>query len=168
MAGLVRRCHREWRNFPRVGPFHRFLYIFEHLELWNASARNLANAPFDREETLNIWRGTGYEYAWIHGYTGSILRTTFRNILENTDTNKNNCLKLSNWSLKFTLSCWSKRAKDGRVRVEGGGVGPVTSAGGPAPHVHGVPWGCGAEGACPACWCRAEMLTALWLQWSPQ
>lgn len=66
----------------------RFLCILEYLEPWNARARTLSNAPFDREKTLNIPRGAGYEYAWIHGYTGSILRATVRNILENTDTNK--------------------------------------------------------------------------------
>ena len=36
--------------------FHRFLYILEYLELWNARAGNSSNAPFDREEILSLPR----------------------------------------------------------------------------------------------------------------
>lgn len=165
----VGRSHRERRNFPMGGSFYTSLSILEYLELQNSRAKNLSNTPFDKEETLNVWWETGCEHAWVHGYTENTLRATFRNILDNTGTNKNNPPKLSNLSLKFMLSCWSKSGQ----RQESGCVGgwgmrsqwPPLEAQLPTCT---VPSGWGAEGACGACWCRAEMLTALWLQWSPQ
>lgn len=121
------------------------------------------------------WRKeTGHEYAWVHGYTRSILRITL-NIFWKTPTNKNKPLKCSHFSYKFILSCWSKKwVKIGCVyvclEVCVCGVEPVTcllGSTGP-PHtqtlgtgaltlLHRVPraWCWRSSPACPAvlkCW----------------
>lgn len=163
---------------PRVGFLHRFLYTLKHLELWNAGARTwLSKASFDRAETLNIGRGAGYEYAWAHGHTGSIFRAIFRNILEKTDTNKQNTTTPT-IRLKFDIQAQlliPKWLKMGECVLGGGGEAGVLSQWppqetpppthnmdrAPPPHVHRVPWGLGAEEACGACRCGAEMLTGL-------
>lgn len=106
VTGLVGRSHKEKRNFPRAGSFHRFLYILEYLELWNARARNLSDASFDKEEIWSLPRGASYEYAGIRGEIGSIFKSSFQKYFgKHTYTNKNSTLKLSNVSLKFILSC---------------------------------------------------------------
>lgn len=166
----VGRSHRERRNFPMGGSFYTSLSILEYLELQNSRAKNLSNTPFDKEETLNVWWETGCEHAWVHGYTENTLRATFRNILDNTGTNKqeqpSQTIQLkSEIHVQLLIQKWPKT---GEWVCGGWGMRsqwPPLEAQLPTCT---VPSGWGAEGACGACWCRAEMLTALWLQWSPQ
>lgn len=142
----VGRSHRERRNFPMGGSFYTSLSILEYLELQNSRAKNLSNTPFDKEETLNVWWETGCEHAWVHGYTENTLRATFRNILDNTGTNKqeqpSQTIQLkSEIHAQLLIQKWPKTGE--WVCGGMGNAEPVTSTGGPAPHVHSPQWlGC--------------------------
>lgn len=89
LTDFVGRSHKERRNVPRVGSVHRFLYILKYLELWNARAGNLSNASFHREKNLepNLEEQAMNMHESMDTQ-GAFLRATFRNILENTHTNK--------------------------------------------------------------------------------
>lgn len=97
-------------------------------------------------------RGTGYEYAWIHGYTGGIFKNYFQKYF-GKNTHKQTKITLSNYPTQVWNSCSAvdpKVAEDGRRYVWGGaqpprGTGSTSPTGTGPPTRAQRPWG-------PGCW----------------